>query len=73
MKKLKKKYLLFIITNQPDVFRKKNSKKNVLEINNYLKKNYQSKKYILVIVKMISVNLENQILECLKKHQKNIN
>lgn len=35
--KLKKNYLIFIITNQPDVARKKNSKKNVIEINRYLK------------------------------------
>ena len=35
--KLKKNYLIFIITNQPDVARKKNLKKNVVEINRYLK------------------------------------
>ena len=35
---LKKNYLIFVITNQPDVFRKKNIKQNVLEINKYLLK-----------------------------------
>ena len=38
LKKLSKKYFLFIITNQPDVFTKKNTKQNVLEINNFLKR-----------------------------------
>ena len=37
LNKLKKNYLIFVITNQPDVARKKNSKKNVNEINKYLK------------------------------------
>ena len=44
LKKLKKKYLIFIITNQPDVARKKNLKKNVIEINRYLKKKLPIKK-----------------------------
>lgn len=35
---LKKKYLLFLITNQPDVSRKLNSKINVENINSYLKR-----------------------------------
>ena len=38
LNKLKKNYLIFIITNQPDVFRKKNTRKNVIEINKYLLK-----------------------------------
>lgn len=38
LKSLKDEYLIFIITNQPDVQRKKNTKRNVIEINNYLKK-----------------------------------
>ena len=37
LNKLSKDYLIFLITNQPDVGRKKNTKKNVEEINNYLK------------------------------------
>jgi len=37
LNKLKENFLLFIITNQPDVARKKNLKKNVIEINKYLK------------------------------------
>ena len=44
LKKLKKNYLIFIITNQPDVSRKKNSKKNVIEINKYLKNKLPIKK-----------------------------
>ncbi len=44
LSKLKKNYLLFIITNQPDVARKQNLKKNVIEINNYLKKKLPIKK-----------------------------
>ena len=36
--KLKKNYLLMLLTNQPDVKRKKNSKINVENINLYLKK-----------------------------------
>ena len=38
LKKLNKEFLIFIITNQPDVYRGINTKKNVIEINNYLKK-----------------------------------
>lgn len=38
LNRFKKNYLIFIITNQPDVKRKKNSKKNVVKINKYLKK-----------------------------------
>jgi len=38
LNKLKKDYLIFIITNQPDVARKKNIKKNVDEIHKFLKK-----------------------------------
>ena len=38
LKNLKKNYLLFIITNQPDVARKTNIKKNVIKINSVLKK-----------------------------------
>ena len=45
--KLKKKYLLFLFTNQPDVRRKKNSKINVENINFFLKKEL-SLDYILV-------------------------
>ena len=37
LNKLSKDYLIFLITNQPDVGRKKNTKKNVEEINNHLK------------------------------------
>ena len=40
---------------------KKNSKKNVNEINKYLKNQLPIKKYILVIVTIINVNIENQI------------
>ncbi len=36
--KLKKEFLIFVITNQPDVYRKKNLKKNVIEINNFIKR-----------------------------------
>ena len=36
-KTFKKKYLLIIITNQPEFVRKKNSKKNIESINNYIK------------------------------------
>ena len=45
--KLKKKYLLFLFTNQPDVTRKKNSRINVENINFFLKKEL-SLDYILV-------------------------
>ena len=34
----KRGFLLIMITNQPDYLRKKNSKKNILQINYYLKK-----------------------------------
>ena len=37
IKKLSKKYLIFIITNQPDVSRGKNTKQNVIKINSKLK------------------------------------
>ena len=37
----KKKYFLIMITNQPDFSRKKNTKKNINEINNYLKKRFK--------------------------------
>jgi len=38
IKKLSNKYLIIVITNQPDVSRGKNKKKNVISINNKLKK-----------------------------------
>jgi len=41
---LKKDYELFMITNQPDFKRKNNTKKNILEINNYIKKKLNLKK-----------------------------
>ena len=44
LKKLKENYLIFVITNQPDVARKKNLKKNVIEINRYLRKQLPIKK-----------------------------
>ena len=37
-KKYKKEYLLIMVTNQPDYLRKKNTKKNIQIINQYLKK-----------------------------------
>ena len=49
---------------------KKIQKQNVLEINNFLKRKLPIKKFLLVIVKMISAILENQILECLIKQNK---
>ena len=61
--KLKKKYLLILFTNQPDITRKRNSKINVKNINLYLKKKI-SLDYILVIILMMKiVILENLILE----------
>ena len=39
--KLKKKFLIFIITNQPDVARGKNSKKNVILINSAIQKKFK--------------------------------
>ena len=44
LNKYKKNYLIFLITNQPDVKRKKNSKKNVMQINQFLKKKLPIKK-----------------------------
>ena len=44
LNKLKKDYLIFIITNQPDVARKKNTKKNVINVNQYLKNKLPIKK-----------------------------
>jgi len=44
LSKLKKEYFIFLITNQPDVARKQNSKKNVTEINDHLKKKLPIKK-----------------------------
>lgn len=41
---LEKKYYLFMITNQPDFKRKKNTKKNILEINKFIKKKLNLKK-----------------------------
>ena len=35
---LKKDYLLFMITNQPDFIRRNNTKKNIIEINKFVKK-----------------------------------
>ncbi len=43
-KKMRKNYHLFMITNQPDVSRGDNTKKNVNEINSYLKKKLKLKK-----------------------------
>ena len=36
LNQLKKDYLIILITNQPDVGRNENTKKNVIEINNFL-------------------------------------
>ena len=44
LQRLKKKYLIFVITNQPDVGKKKNTKKNVDEINKFLLKKLPIKK-----------------------------
>ncbi len=44
LNKLKKDYLIFLITNQPDVGNKKNTKKNVDEIHKFLKKKLPIKK-----------------------------
>ena len=50
-----------MITNQPDVARKK-SKKNVIEINRYLKNQLLIKRiYTCYCKKVINVNIENQI------------
>lgn len=38
LNKLKKNFLIFVITNQPDVANKKNLKLNVIRVNNHLKK-----------------------------------
>tara|TARA_Y100000389_G_scaffold148316_1_gene147388 strand:+ start:983 stop:1513 length:531 start_codon:yes stop_codon:yes gene_type:complete len=43
-KVLNKDYFLFMITNQPDFKRKNNTKKNINEINNYIKKKLNLKK-----------------------------
>tara|TARA_B100000989_G_C19364796_1_gene394830 strand:+ start:237 stop:752 length:516 start_codon:yes stop_codon:yes gene_type:complete len=43
-KKLNKNFYLFMITNQPDVSRGNNTKKNVNEINSFLKKKLKLKK-----------------------------
>lgn len=43
-KKISKSYYLFMITNQPDVSRGNNTKKNVNEINSFLKKKLKLKK-----------------------------
>lgn len=37
-KKIEEKYLMFMVTNQPDVYKKKTTKKNVQCINSFLKK-----------------------------------
>lgn len=37
-KKYKNFFLLIMVTNQPDFKRKKNTKKNIIEINNFIKK-----------------------------------
>ena len=41
--KYKNSFLLIMITNQPDFKRKKNTKKNIMEVNNYLKKKLKLK------------------------------
>jgi D-glycero-D-manno-heptose 1,7-bisphosphate phosphatase len=52
----KKKYLLIMITNQPDVSRGVNTRKNVNEINNFIKK---------------KINLDD-IYVCFSKNDKNL-
>jgi D-glycero-D-manno-heptose 1,7-bisphosphate phosphatase len=56
-KTFKKKYLLIIITNQPKFIRKKNSKKNIESINNYIKN---------------KLNIDD-IFTCYSDDEKNIN
>ena len=56
-KMFKKKYLLIIITNQPEYIRKKNSKRNIETINNYVKN---------------KLNIDD-IFTCYSDDEKNIN
>mgnify|MGYP006121480179 CR=1 FL=1 len=56
-KTFKKKYLLIIITNQPEYIRKKNSKRNIETINNYVKN---------------KLNIDD-IFTCYSDDEKNIN
>lgn len=67
LKKLSKKYLLFIITNQPDVFIKKNTKQNVLEINNFLKKKLPIKRIFTCYCKNDKCNFRKPNIGMLKK------
>ena len=67
MKKLSKKYFLFIITNQPDVFTKKNTKQNVLEINNFLKRKLPIKKIFTCYCKNDKCNFRKPNIGMLKK------
>jgi len=67
LKKLSKKYLLFIITNQPDVFTKKNTKQNVLEINNFLKRKFTIKRIFTCYCKNDKCNFRKPNIGMLNK------
>ena len=70
LNKLSKKYLLFIITNQPDVFTKDNTKENVLEINNFLKKKLPIKKIFSCYCKNDQCDFRKPNIGMLKKATK---
>ena len=49
-KNLSKSFYLFMITNQPDFKRKNNTKKNINEINKYIKKKIKPKKNFCMLL-----------------------
>ena len=62
LNKLKAKYKIFVITNQPDVARGNNKKKNVIEINKELIELCPLRKFILLTQVTIKIITENLIL-----------
>ena len=64
---LKKNYIIIVITNQPDVGRKKNTKKNVEEINHFLMKKLPIKKIFTCYCATIKCKCKRYILVRNKK------
>ena len=73
LNKLKKGYLIFVITNQPDVARKQTLKKDVIEINKYLKKKLPIKKIYTCYCKTNKCNFRKPNIGMLKEASKKYN
>ena len=73
LNKLKKNFLIFVITNQPDVANKKNLKLNVIKVNNYLKKVLPIKKFFVCYCNNNKCNFRKPNIGMILKAKKKYN